>query len=508
MRQVIKLLFILLSIEIFGFSISFSQQAERKYIAEKTQLHIFQKQEEPLTILASADHKKFAMAIKNKKKKYVLYDNIEKSREYDALFNLNFSADGAKLAFTAKDNNDSYVVVDGKELGPFKTLLSDTVIFSPDSRRYAFAAGFKFFSDKEEFFVIIDGERGPRFDYLTLEPPRFSPDSKRIIYFVRDKDLSFAMLDGLEGPNFEWTGGIPVFSYDGSLVSYYGSRNDIGFVVVNNSLIGGFYGLSNPVFSPVSLDIAYAAWKERKSPWQVYLNHRPLEKYNFSNHPVFSPDGSRFAFWASNGEKQFAVVDWVEDAPHDSISDIRFTKNSKHYYYLAYLSMKPKRWAFVVDGKLLPEMVGWLERQNIYFSADNSRFAYLWDVDKKNERLVIDDIEFTANRFDDVVFSPDNSRYAVLFKKSKSSQWQLIVDGKEIVHSDYIAPIVAFSPDSRDIAFYVWRDKKVFLVINNQEFDSFDYISPLGVEFNSDGTLIFYATKDNSLYRVTVKPEE
>jgi len=508
MRQLIKLLVILLSFEVFGFSISYSQQAERKYIAEKTLLYTFQEKVYPVKIVVSENRNNFAIEIGNKDKSYILSDALIKSRDYWDILNMNFSPDGSKLAFTAERKNRFYVVVDGNEMGPFNTLLSDTVVFSQNNKRYAFAAGYMPRPDKEDFFIVLDGEQGPKFDVISMEPPRFSPNGDRFIYIVRHKGKRFAILDGREGPKFEETGGGPFFSHDGSIVLYKGLRDDSGYVVVNDSVFGGYYGLDDPVISPNSLDIAYAGYKDSSSTRQVFINHQPMKIYYASKDPTFSPDGSRFAFWASDGKDQFAVVDSVEDEHFDNISDVRFSPDGNHYYYIVYHSMNPGKWSFVADGKLLPEMEGTLESVHIYFAPNGSRMAYLWDIDSTHENLIVDGVEYHASEFNYPVFSPDGKRFGVPYRKLVDSEWQLIIDSKETVYDKFIGPHVAFSPDSKDVAFYVYKDGDMYLVINDQKFELFDNIFPFQVRFNDDGNMTFYATKDNNFYRVIVRPEE
>ena len=108
------------------------------------------------------------------------------------------------------------MVVDGQEVEAFdKTLhVGRWPIFSPDSRRVAYAAG-----KGTNEFVVVDGQHGPEYDEIAEEGPVFSPDSKRLAYQALKNQRWFVVLDGQEGPEYECIiEGRVTFLADGTLV--------------------------------------------------------------------------------------------------------------------------------------------------------------------------------------------------------------------------------------------------------------------------------------------------
>jgi hypothetical protein len=63
-----------------------------------------------------------------------------------------------------------------------------SISFSPDSKRIAYVA-----RDKDQWFMVVDGKEGNRFDEILKYSPVFSPDSKRVAYAARDKDQWFVI---------------------------------------------------------------------------------------------------------------------------------------------------------------------------------------------------------------------------------------------------------------------------------------------------------------------------
>jgi hypothetical protein len=446
--------------------------------------------------------------IRNKNKAYVWSNELGKGKYYDTVYNVNFSLNGNSIAYTTKRKNQIFVVVNGKELGPYSAMPFDTVVFSSDGKRFAFPAENSKGRDDFNPFMVVDGIKQPEFDEIGIDGIEFSPNSDHFIYNAKDFEGTFVLYDGAKGPVFEEIRAEPSqFSKDGSIVYYYGIRNGKSYIVINNTIFSDYFDHSEIVVSASTNDIAYGAVKDSGDNWQVYSNHRPINKYFTSRFPIFCSSGKRFAYWASDGAVQFAVVDGVEDKRFNEISDIRFTADCNHYYYIVFLKEAPKTWAFVADGLLLREMHGRLKNPHIYFSGTGSSLAYIWDVDSLNETLIVNEREYQAVQFGDLVFSPDGIRFGVIRKKSIDDNWQLIVDGEEISHEDFIGPNIAFSLDSRDIAYHAYGNNGRRLFVNDQEFETFRNTFPMKVKFNQNGEILFYAFEDKNFYRVTVKPQ-
>ncbi|MCX7778531.1 MAG: hypothetical protein N2381_10850, partial [Armatimonadetes bacterium] len=89
-----------------------------------------------------------------------------------------------------------FVVVDGVEGKEYDGIVKGTLIFSPDSKRFAYGARR---GGKE--FVVVDGDEGKEYDGIgTLI---FSPDSKRFAYVAVRGEKQFVVVDGVEGEEYD-----------------------------------------------------------------------------------------------------------------------------------------------------------------------------------------------------------------------------------------------------------------------------------------------------------------
>src|SRR2546427_447648 len=76
------------------------------------------------------------------------------------------------------EKHKSSIVLDDKPQKEYKQVISETVRFSPDSKRLAYIASKKDDAGKETMFYVIDGQETPPYQKLKGDGFIFSPDSK------------------------------------------------------------------------------------------------------------------------------------------------------------------------------------------------------------------------------------------------------------------------------------------------------------------------------------------
>ncbi|MDD4162714.1 MAG: HEAT repeat domain-containing protein, partial [Methanothrix sp.] len=132
-----------------------------------------------------------------------------------------FSSDGSRTAYWAKAQGEGFMMVQDGVEGKTYDEISDPV-FSPDGAHLAYTA-----KDKDGKFAVLDGEEGIR--YVDLWGLTFDANG-RLAYVARDnregKDVRLVVVDGKEDRPYlyDWYGqGIrsgPVFSPDGKHIAY------------------------------------------------------------------------------------------------------------------------------------------------------------------------------------------------------------------------------------------------------------------------------------------------
>jgi hypothetical protein len=233
------------------------------------------------------------------------------------------------------------VINDQEQPKSFERIESNSLVFSPDSKRFAFIAASKDVAPDKLFFVV-DGQASPGYESVRVGSFIFSPDSKRHSYQVVDQNRPIVVIDGREGRAYDEVAAAQ-FSPDSEKLVYVARRGNQFYVVTNNNEGMGYDGVSPNV--------------------------------------VFSPDGKRMAYPASRERKQFVVLDGVEGNDFTGLvpQNLAFSTDGK---YLAYEAIRGSdasaRPFFVVSGpdpKMPPAESqphgGTVQRTRLIFDAPN-----------------------------------------------------------------------------------------------------------------------------------------
>jgi len=143
---------------------------------------------------------------------------------------MQFSADGRRSAYCATLADEEFVVVDGRQGPPFRTVCPP--VFSPDGRSLAYWAEV----GARGWAVVVDGKPGTHWHSYRLHPV-FSPDSRRLAYVARRfagamQSQDVVVVDGRAGPPCELVS-MPSFSADSKHYAYLARTGDREWMVVD-----------------------------------------------------------------------------------------------------------------------------------------------------------------------------------------------------------------------------------------------------------------------------------
>jgi len=163
------------------------------------------------------------------------------------------------------------VLVDGKARnGYYGTVGENSIIFSSDSKRLAYAAAGAHMGVVKWFLVVDGKEEKKQYDGVTA--PVFSPDSKHLAYGAQEGKASFIILDGKEEDKRYDSVSSPIFSPDSKHLVYNATLCDKWFVVLDGKEEKQHDGIvkNTPIFSPDSNQVVYGAVVDTK--WFVVVN--------------------------------------------------------------------------------------------------------------------------------------------------------------------------------------------------------------------------------------------
>lgn len=274
--------------------------------------------------LLSYNGKKFAFIAKKSNGRWVVVVNDKKiSKEYERITLLRFSPDSKRLAFIAqKANNNMILGINGKEKWEYNEIQDSypcQPTFSPDSKKIAFCAT----KNTGKTVFVLNGAESKEYDRVT--DIIFSPDSKRYAFKAHNKGGVSPVIDGNEDIFYMDVYGF-TFSNDSKKYSYIvrdklaKENSDVYHIVVNGVMFKPYKLIWDFIFSPDSQHFAFCALTE-KNKRIIVLDGIESDEYFSVSALTFSPDGKRFAFWAiKKGGGQLIVLDGKESNEYSYIN--------------------------------------------------------------------------------------------------------------------------------------------------------------------------------------------
>lgn len=204
---------------------------------------------------------------------------------------------------------------------------------------------------------------------------------------------------------------------------------------------------------------------------------------------VFSQDGRRLAFCASDGGKERVIVDGKEGPPFETVFPPNFSPDGRRFAYTA--RTKENKTALILDGSVsgIHEEIA----EGPIFSPDSQHVAYR-ACRGKDYFVVLDGRRgkpygHPGGRHS-LTFSPDSKR---LVYEAAKGDWRdptdkpryFLVDGENEIQATGNIGHIVFSPDSKRLA---WAD--THLVIDGERVGSFKVNKIL---FSADGRHIVAA---------------
>ncbi len=124
------------------------------------------------------------------------YNASEKGKKYDEAANLTYSRDGRFYAYAARNGENWFVVVNGKEGPVFDKVVAP--VFSPDGKRLVYRAR----KDNKRFLVVADTDgkmikQQPAYEQVFQ--PVFTSDGLSVAYGVKDGKKLTWKVEKLEG---------------------------------------------------------------------------------------------------------------------------------------------------------------------------------------------------------------------------------------------------------------------------------------------------------------------
>jgi hypothetical protein len=374
----------------------------------------------------SDDGRRLAYIVKKEGKDSLVLDGRE-SQSYQNISRVVFSPDCRSVAFKATEQGKQSVIVNGKSEKPFESI--GTLQFAPDGRVVYEAMRNK------KWFLVAGKAESPAFD-MPFEAPMISPDGTKMAYF--EQHLA-TKKSNLIVCNLDMKKRIKGNDYD-AITRIKASKTNAGFayVVLKNGkqvVVSASFPANNtlsetegPAFDQIlTLDVsddgahlAYLARRDKtvllvrdgvelpfpehemRSQTLITKNGRTFNagvtrgqfstimdgksygvSYDGIKDPVFSDDGSMFAFVARQGDKNHVVVNNNNGPKYDMIVGPQFSPDNARLIYRA--RQDGKRFVVVADahGNTIDQQPDYDMVWQPVFTPDGRSIAYCVKIGKE-----------------------------------------------------------------------------------------------------------------------------
>jgi hypothetical protein len=274
------------------------------------------------------------------------------------------SPDGIQIAMVIgpKQNDPTFLTVNGKIVDGTQGLTVNKVYFSPDGKRYAALCTTKTHS----MFMIIDGKKGEEYQNIAqsvgmgalqvhwafvaggdgyalanAQPavPGFTPDSSKFVYVSNQGSQQFLVVGDQESNGYRDSSAVqPTLSMTGNHIGFYG----------------------------IALDGTQHVFVDDKDVTPPNLA-APANLTRITG-LTFSPGGTRYAYLAGNT----LYVDGVAQTGVLTAADYLFSPDDKHVAYLASIGNTT---SLVVDGKIIDPSPG--QMRYAFFSPDSQHLCWI-----------------------------------------------------------------------------------------------------------------------------------
>jgi hypothetical protein len=334
------------------------------------------------------------------------------------------------------------VIVDGVEGQRWRGIGDQSLVFSPDSRHVANVA-----ASQNKQLVVLDSTPETHYDLTLRGSLRFSPTSDSLAYAGKVGEDWHVVVDAVEQPAYDHVAE-RIFSPNGRRLAYAAVDQRGSFFVVDGTATQAYEAILRncSAFSPDSAEFAYGVQDKGR---QVLLRNG-LESARFHGilgRPVYSPDGRHLLHAATDGTRQFVLVDGESGPPYEYIvlgENEVFSPGSDH---VSYVIKQGEHQHVTLDHVPGPAFDG-IAGRSVCFSPNGRSMAYAARIG--SHRFAVRDGERHGQEGDNVwglAFSPDSERLAYV---AINGQRHAVVVDDEVV---YECDGVLSTADGRGIAF-------------------------------------------------------
>ena len=273
-----------------------------------------------------------------------------------ALETIVFSEDSQRFAYAAETDTGWIIVVDGMPSRPWAGI--GEVLFGP-GQQFVYVA-----TDSEDWYVVRENTPGDPFEAVMQKSLTFSPRGDHFAFVVAEGDKFRVVMDGESAPLYDAIGGLR-FAPDGRQFAYVARISDQQYLVRNDKSLGPFDLIADFTLGPKG---RLGMLVRENDGWRAIIDGQQSEIFDNLGSIQFSQDG-QYAYAAERNDSWFVVQNGRRSLAFSSVGQLTFAGEALFY---------EASWdsdSFVVADTIRGPSLQWVGR--LIVSPDGVHLAYL-----------------------------------------------------------------------------------------------------------------------------------
>ena len=351
-----------------------------------------------------------------------------------ALETIVFSEDSQRLAYAAETDAGWIIVINGVHSRPWTSI--GAVLFGPH-QEFAYVA-----ADSGRWRVILENTLSPPFEAVMQESLTFSPCGDRLAFVVTEGDKFRVFVDGKPAPLYDAIGMLR-FGPEGERLAYVARIGNQQYLALDNQLLGPFNLLAD---FTLGLNGRLGMLVRDDDGWRAVIDGQESEIFDNLGSIQFS-HGGQYAYAVERDDSWFVIRNGAYSQAYSSIGQLIFAGES--LFYKASLDSDN---FVVIDGIQGPSL-----RQigRLIVSPDGLHLAYLGQPWKGTISVFHDDIVNAIPHAlnGTLVLSDDYQHWACLVLDKVDGGIDIVING-QFRHSfdlEEMMALIMLTPDASSV---------------------------------------------------------
>ena len=328
-----------------------------------------------------------------------------------ALKTIVFSEDSRRFAYAAKTDEGWIVITDGEHSRPWTGI--GEVLFGPKQQLVYVA------SDLGAWHVVVDGVPSVSFEAVMQGSLTFSPDGYHIAYVVAEGDQSRVVIDGKLGFLYESVAALR-FSPDSQQIAYIVRNGLHQYIALDDKLLGPFNQIAD---FTIGRNGRLGILVRDHDGWRTVIDGQEGEVFDNLSSIQFSRNG-QYAYAAERDNSWVVIQNGMHSPVYDSVKQLTFAEET--LFYEASLGDD----TCIVTNNIRGPLLKWVGR--LIVSSDGLHVAYLGQPCEGSisvfHNTTVDAVPNAVSG--SLVLSDDNQHWACLAQNEIDGHLDIVIDGQ------------------------------------------------------------------------------